>query len=981
MGARNTNQLKAAAKASEPIKIGVLHSLTGTMSISEICVKDATLLAVEEINAAGGVLGRPLAAVVADGASDLQAFAREAKHLLLEERVAAVFGCWTSASRKAVLPVLENCNGLLFYPVQYEGIEQSPNIFYTGAAPNQQIVPGVDYLLSHGKRNIFLLGSDYIFPRTANQIVKAQLAASGGELAGEMYLSLGSTEVEEAIEHILAVKPDAVLNTLNGDTNVAFFQQLREAGLTANELPIMSVSVAEEEIRTIGPENIAGHLVVWNYFQTVNTLENDKFVKAYKQKYGENRVTDDPIEAAYFGVYLWKEAVEKAASTEVAKVRAAAKNIEFAAPGGRVKIDAKTQHTWKTVRIGKVKSDGQIEEIWNSGVPVEPDPFLKSYAWAAALAPRHLSLGTRASLIGLFAILVLIVWMAVGVGWLGAAQMKSYLLAIGSAADPAAGVSEEAMAVLVEQTLKTASRTQQWLVAALVLSSIAGIVGLVSVSAIIRNLGLLREAAQQMASGDFTVRSPVISNDAIGVLSSTLNTMAQQISSLFNGLEVRSQQLEERTRELEVAKEAAEAANRAKSTFLANMTHELRTPLNAIIGYSELLQEEAEELGEEEFVSDLESINLAGKQLLSLISDILDISKIEAGKMTLVLETFEVSDLINEVVTTVQPLVAKNGNTLTVNCDSSNLGTMYADSSKVRQALLNLASNAAKFTENGKITLSVWQEEEQEWPIASEIANDIANNTDSQQQNPESNSQKRSIVFQVNDTGIGLTEDQMLRLFGAFTQADPSITRKYSGTGLGLTISRKFCQMMGGDISVDSEFGVGSTFTIRLPLLVKSDKEEETEATQGKSDSCPQRASIAKPNPEEVRSAPLSIPEASTVLVIDDDPDARDLVVRCLSKQGFRVESSASGQAGLQLAKELRPDAITLDVMMPSMDGWTVLSALKADPDLVDIPVIMMTFLDDKERGLELGAAEYVRKPLDYKRFVAMLSKYQRPSN
>lgn len=969
MGARNTNQLKAAAKVSEPIKIGVLHSLTGTMSISEICVKDATLLAVEEINEAGGVLGRPVAAVVADGASDLQAFAKEAKRLLQEEGVAAVFGCWTSASRKAVVPAFENCNGLLFYPVQYEGLEQSPNIFYTGAAPNQQIVPGVDYLLSRGKRKIFLLGSDYIFPRTANQIVKAQLAASEGELAGEMYLPLGSMAVEEAIEHILAVKPDAVLNTLNGDTNVAFFQKLREADLTAGELPIMSVSVAEEEIRTIGPANIAGHLIVWNYFQTGNTPENHKFVKAYKQKYGENRVTDDPIEAAYFGVYLWKEAVEKAGTTEVAKVRAAAKNIEFAAPGGRVRIDAKTQHTWKTVRIGKVRSDGQVDEIWNSGAPVEPDPFLKNYAWAAALAPRRISVGTRASLVGLFAILVLIVWMAVGAGWIGAAQMKNYLLAIGSASAPAAGVSEEAMAILVEQTLSAASRTQQWLMAALVLSSIAGFVGLVSVSTIIRNLGKLREVAQQMASGDFTVRSPVVSNDAIGVLSSTLNTMAQQIGSLLNGLEVRSQQLEERTRELEVAKEAAEAANRAKSTFLANMTHELRTPLNAIIGYSELLQEEAEELGEQEFVSDLESINLAGKQLLNIISDILDISKIEAGKMTLSLETFEVSDLIEEVVTTVQPLVAKNSNTLTVNCDS-NLGMMYADSSKVRQALLNLASNAAKFTEGGKITLNVWQEELS-----------VADYSDNGQQSPDWKGQKRSIVFQVIDTGIGMTEDQLLRLFGAFTQADASTTRKYGGTGLGLTISRKFCQMMGGDISVDSEFTVGSTFTIRLPLVVKSDKEEETEETEGEPALDAKQGSTAKPKPEEVRSAPLSIPDASCVLVIDDDPDARDLVVRCLSKQGFRVESSASGQAGLQLAKELRPDAITLDVMMPSMDGWAVLSALKADPDLVDIPVIMMTFLDDKERGLELGAAEYVRKPLDYKRFAAMLSKYQRPQN
>jgi urea transport system substrate-binding protein len=400
------------------------------------------------------------------------------------------------------------------------------------------------------------------------------------------------------------------------------------------------------------------------------------------------------------------------------------------------------------------------------------------------------------------------------------------------------------------------------------------------------------------------------------------------------------------------------------------MTHELRTPLNAIIGYSELLQEEAEELGEAEFVADLESINLAGKQLLTIISDILDISKIEAGKMTLSLETFEVSNLIDEVVTTVQPLAAKNGNTIAVNC-GSNLGTMYADSSKVRQALLNLASNAAKFTDRGKITISVWCEE-------GAVASDNSNG----QQSDRSQRQRPSIVFQVADTGIGMTEDQLLRLFGAFTQADASTTRKYGGTGLGLTISRKFCQMMGGDITVDSEFGVGSTFTIRLPLTVKNLKAEgggdgEIEASEAESYLDVEAAPEVQQ--EEVRSAASLLPEAAVVLVIDDDPDARDLIARCLSKQGFHVQSSASGQAGLQLAKQLRPDAITLDVMMPSMDGWAVLSALKADPDLADIPVIVMTFLDDQNQGLELGAAEYLRKPLDYKRFAALLTKYQRP--
>ncbi|MEG4093223.1 urea ABC transporter substrate-binding protein, partial [Microcoleus sp. Pol12B4] len=972
MGARSSNPLEAAGSTREPIKIGVLHSLTGTMSISETSVKDATVLAVEEINAAGGVLGRPLEAFIEDGASDLQTFAQKAKQLLFEAQVAVVFGCWTSASRKAVQPVFDQGKGLLFYPVQYEGLEQCANIFYIGAAPNQQIVPGVNYLLAQGKRKIFLLGSDYLFPRTANRIVKAQLAAQGGELAGEVYLPLGSREVGEAIAHILAVKPDAILNTLNGDSNVAFFQKLREAGVKPGDLPVMSVSVAEEEVRAIGPSNIAGHLVVWNYFQTVDTPENRKFVKAYKARYGENRVTDDPIEAAYLGVYLWKQAVEKAGSTDVVKVRASAKNIEFAAPSGKVKIDAQTQHTWKTVRIGKVRLDGQIEEIWNSGAPVRPDPFLKGYPWAAALATRGIALGTRASLSGLFVILVLITWMAVGVGWMGSVEMKNYLLTMDAASAPAAGVPEAAMAVLVQQTLFVASRTQHWLLAALGLSLIAGIVAFVSVSAIIRNLGLLRETAEQMASGDLTARSPVVSNDAIGVLSSTLNTMAQQISSLLNGLEVRQRQLEERSRELEVAKNAAEAANRAKSTFLANMTHELRTPLNAIIGYSELLQEEALELGEEEFVMDLASINMAGKQLLTIISDILDISKIEAGKVTLFLETFEVRNLIEEVVTTVQPQLGKNGNTLMVNCDR-NIGTIYSDLSKLRQALLNLVTNAAKFTDQGKITINVWKEEGEVLPLDNSEELSAA----------FSRCQQPSIVFQVTDTGIGMTEDQVSRLFAAFAQADDSTTRKYGGTGLGLTISRKFCQMMGGDITVDSEFGCGSSFTIRLPIAVTSPKEaqddRETAEMQPKSsdDDLETSAESTEAKQKAVRSQALELPNAATVLVIDDDPDARDLMTRCLSKQGFRVRSSASGQGGLMLAKDLLPDAIILDVMMPSMDGWAVLSALKADRDLVDIPVIMITFLDDQNQGLELGAAEYVRKPVDYKRFAALLSKYQ----
>jgi urea transport system substrate-binding protein len=373
------------AQETEPIKVGILHSLSGTMSISEVTVVNATLMAIEEINAAGGVMGRIIEPIVEDGASDWPTFAEKAQKLLLEDQVAVVFGCWTSASRKAVKPVFEENNGLLFYPVQYEGLEQSPNIFYTGATTNQQIVPAVEYLLEEGLSKMFLLGSDYVFPRTSNTIIKAQLAASGGETVGEEYVPLGGTEFSTIIEKIRAAEPQVIFNTLNGDSNVAFFKQYKDAGFTAETLPTMSVSIAEEEVKAIGVDFLLDHLVAWNYYQTVESDVNTTFVDAFKAKYGEDSVTSDPMEAGYFGVYLWKAAVEAAGSTDVEAVRAAAGGITFEAPEGMVTIDGDNQHTFKIVRIGQVREDGLIDTIWSTEGPVKPDPYLCTYEWAAEL--------------------------------------------------------------------------------------------------------------------------------------------------------------------------------------------------------------------------------------------------------------------------------------------------------------------------------------------------------------------------------------------------------------------------------------------------------------------------------------------------------------------------------------------------------------------------------------------------------------------
>jgi signal transduction histidine kinase len=408
-----------------------------------------------------------------------------------------------------------------------------------------------------------------------------------------------------------------------------------------------------------------------------------------------------------------------------------------------------------------------------------------------------------------------------------------------------------------------------------------------------------------------------------------LRTAQAELVEQKNDLEIR---VRERTSELAKTMMEAEKANQAKSQFLANMSHELRTPMNAIIGYSEMLMEEAADLGQEGFIPDLTKIHGAGKHLLSLINDILDLSKIEAGRMELYLEDFSIKDLIKATVSTISPLIEKNHNILNVEVPE-NLGIMHADITKVRQSLFNLLSNASKFTEQGKITLKVkrYVADDREW-----------------------------IGFQVSDTGIGMNPEQIAKLFQAFTQADASTTRKYGGTGLGLAITKKFCQMMGGDIEVTSEIDRGSTFTIKMPLKVEK--------------------IVEKPKINDLEVLPLSETTITNlhhnkknILVIDDDPTIHDLLRRFLTKQGFNVTTATSGEEGLRLAREIEPDAITLDVMMPGMDGWSVLTALKANLKTASIPVVMITMVDDQNLGYALGASDYLLKPIDQRNLGAIL--------
>lgn len=368
--------------ASEPIKVGLLHSQTGTMAISETSLRDAELFAIEEINLGGGVLGRPIEPVVEDPRSRFDdLFPRRARKLLETDKVAVVFGCWTSASRKAVLPVFEELDGLLFYPVQYEGNECSPNIVYTGSVPNQQILPAVDWLrsLSGGsRRRFFLIGSDYVYPWTANHVIESHLAATypDAEVAGKLYLPLGHRDFSDAVGEIRGSGADVVISTINGDSNVHFYNELADRGITAEDLPVLATSIGEDELRALLPETVEGHLAAWNYFQSLDTPGNRRFVSRFQQEHGEDRVVGDPMEAAYVSVHLWKQAVEIAGSLAVDAVRAAFREgITFDGPGGEVGLDPRTQHLNKRCRIGRIRSDRQFDVVWEAPRLLGPDPF------------------------------------------------------------------------------------------------------------------------------------------------------------------------------------------------------------------------------------------------------------------------------------------------------------------------------------------------------------------------------------------------------------------------------------------------------------------------------------------------------------------------------------------------------------------------------------------------------------------------------
>lgn len=363
----------ARGRAEEPIRIGVLHSLTGTMATSEWPLVDAVRLAVEEVNAGGGLLGRRVEAVVADTRSDPARAALEAERLLREEKVQVLFGCWTSACRKAVVPVVERRDGLLFYPVQYEGMEMSPNVVYLGAAPNQQVIPGTRWALRSLGPRVYYVGSDYVFPRAAGVIVADVVRSGGGTLLGERYVPFGSEDMGAVVADVRRLRPDVVLNTINGDGNRAFFAGLVNAGL--GEVPVVSFSVTEREMVAFGGVALSRHYAVWSYFQSLPGLANRRFVAAFKARFGPDRVTNDPVLAAFTGVRLWAAAVREAGETAPERVGEAVLHQTMDGPAGVVALDRATRHAWRAVRVGKVRPDGQFDVVHAFPSLVRPNPF------------------------------------------------------------------------------------------------------------------------------------------------------------------------------------------------------------------------------------------------------------------------------------------------------------------------------------------------------------------------------------------------------------------------------------------------------------------------------------------------------------------------------------------------------------------------------------------------------------------------------
>lgn len=802
------------------VQVGILHSLSGTMAISEASLIDAELMAIAEINRTGGVLGKLIEPVIEDGASNPAEFERKAK-LLITSGINNLFGCWTSASRKAVKPVLEELNALLWYPVQYEGLEGSPNIFYTGCCPNQQVEPAVTWLLQNNRKRFYLLGSDYVFPRTANKLIKAQLKQHGsGEpegVVGEEYVPLGVQDFTKAIARIQSAQPDVIFNTLNGDSNLAFYSQFKDAGIPANELPIMAVSIAEAELQRMG-NTAVGHYACWTYFQSLDTANNRTFVENFQRRYGKDRVTSDPIEAAYAQVYLWKQAVEKAQSFEVEQVRLAAYGQSFEAPGGLVKIE-QNHNLWKECKIGQILPTGQFEIVFASDNLIKPLP------------------------------------------WLGVEEVEF------------------------------------------------------SRSAVV--MDMLAEITQEIQ------------------YSWKLEQKSRELEAATAQLQTEIAERKQTEIVLQQAKEAAEVANRAKSEFLSKMSHEFRTPLNAILGFTQVLtREESINFEQQEH---LEIINRSGEHLLSLINDVLEMSKIESGRISFNETSFDLYRLLDSLGEMLQLNAESKGLQLIFECASDVPQYVQTDQGKLRQILINLLGNALKFTREGSVKLRT------SLLKSRQVSNEIMR-----------------IQLEVEDTGFGIAPEEMNTLFEAFVQTESGL-KSQEGTGLGLPISQQFVQLMGGEITVNSILNQGTIFKVKIPIKLADAADIE----------------IQKPTQKVVALEPGQ--PLYRILIVEDRWENRQLLIKLLTPLGFEVREAENGLEGVALWKSWEPHLIWMDMRMPVMDGYEATKLIKAQLKGQATVIIALTasaLEEDRAIILSAGCDDFMRKPFQASVLFEKLAKH-----